>query len=155
MTSAFKFGTRSEANLVGVHPDHVRVVRRALALSNVDFAVAEGVRPAERQAKLYAQGRTNPGEIVTWTRHSKHEIQIDGNGWAVDLVPVNPKKKAIDWGYSGGFAEIKRAMFAAAEELQQGIRWGGDWNRNGIEHEKGETDSPHFERFDPIARAIA
>jgi peptidoglycan L-alanyl-D-glutamate endopeptidase CwlK len=37
------------------------------------------------------------------------------------------------------------AMFAAAKELNIKIRWGRDWDQDGIIGEKGETDGPHFE----------
>jgi len=39
---AFKLGQRSEERLKGVHPDLVKVVRRALEISKVDFAVFGG-----------------------------------------------------------------------------------------------------------------
>ena len=44
-------------------------------------AIASGNRTQAEQNKLYAQGRTAPGNIVTWTKNSKH---IGGN--AMDLV---------------------------------------------------------------------
>ena len=37
------------ARLQGVHPDLVRVIRRAAAETKVPFAVAEGLRSLERQ----------------------------------------------------------------------------------------------------------
>lgn len=48
--------------------------------------IAEGHRTGARQDHLYAQGRSRPGPVVTWTRHSQHEtgraldVMIDG-GW--------------------------------------------------------------------------
>lgn len=143
MTAAFRFGTRSEANLLGMHHELVNVVRLALIISNVDFAVIEGLRTKDRQRELYAKGRTTTGPIVTWTMNSKH---IDG--MAVDLLPVNPATGNVDgssWNYKEGFQEISEAMFAAADRLDVKIRWGADWNMNGKPGEKGETDSPHFE----------
>ncbi|EKN4704989.1 M15 family metallopeptidase [Yersinia ruckeri] len=129
----FNLSIRSENNLNGVNPALVKVVRRALELSPVDFTVIEGVRPVERQQQLYAQGRTAPGKVVTWTMKSKH---IDGN--AVDLLPVT------GWDNLSSFKIVSKAMFQAANELGVKITWGADWNGNGIQ-EKGETDSPHFE----------
>ncbi|EMQ3398952.1 M15 family metallopeptidase [Yersinia enterocolitica] len=133
MTSNFRFSQRSEGNLKGVNSDLVRVVRRALELSTIDFIVIEGVRTLARQEQLYAQGRTTAGKIVTWTMKSKH---IDGN--AVDLLPVT------GWDNLASFKAVSKAMFQAASELGVKITWGADWNGNGIQ-EKGETDSPHFE----------
>lgn len=132
-------GARSLARLNGVHPNLVRVVRRAISLSAVDFTVVEGLRTPERQAELFAQGRTKPGAKVTWTLKSKH---IDG--LAVDLAPVLPGG-AIDWTNHAAFNEISRAMFAAAKEQGITLRWGADWDRDGKPRERGETDSPHFE----------
>ncbi|PNM24255.1 peptidase M15 [Yersinia enterocolitica] len=133
MTSNFRFSQRSEGNLKGVNADLVKVVRRALELSTVDFIVIEGIRTVARQQQLYAQGRTTEGKIVTWTMKSKH---IDGN--AVDLLPVT------GWDNLASFKAVSKAIFQAASELGVKITWGADWNGNGIQ-EKGETDSPHFE----------
>lgn len=145
MTDLFRLGTRSENNLVGVHPDLVKVVRLALIISSVDFAVIEGLRTLERHRFLYSQGRTRAGNIVTWTMQSKHLKQPDGYGHAVDLLPVNPDTGKADWNYREGFIEINRAMAAASQKLSVATRWGADWNRNGKAFEKGETDSPHHE----------
>jgi peptidoglycan LD-endopeptidase CwlK len=131
--SNFRFSKRSEKNLEGVNSALVKVVRRALELSSVDFIVIEGVRTVARQQQLYAQGRTEPGKVVTWTMKSKH---IEGR--AVDLLPVT------GWDNLSSFKAVSKAMFQAASELGVKITWGADWNGNGIQ-EKGETDSPHFE----------
>lgn len=134
----FKLGKRSLERLNGVDKRLVAVVKRAIEISTVDFTVIEGVRTKQRQAELYAQGRTAPGPVVTWTMQSKH-IQ----GLAVDLCPFVDGK--IDWNTRAHFNSISSAMFLAAEELGVKIRWGADWNQNGKPFEKGETDSPHFE----------
>lgn len=137
----FALGATSLKRLDGVHPDMVRVVKRAIQLTEQDFLVLEGVRTPERQMELYAQGRTKPGAIVTWVKTSNHfRNTLTGYGHAVDLC-VYP----VDWKNTKGFDEIARAMFAAAKELNVRIRWGADWNQNGTPRERGETDSPHFE----------
>lgn len=135
---AFKLSKLSESRLQGVKPQLASVVRRALEISTVDFMVVEGLRTIERQRELYAQGRTKPGPKVTWTLHSKH---LEGN--AVDLAPfVNGK---VDWNNLKNFDAIAKAMLQASRELSVPIRWGADWDMDGIPREKGETDSPHFE----------
>ncbi len=130
----FILSKRSEKELVGVDKRLVAVVRRALELTKVDFTVIEGLRSREKQRALYAQGRTVPGKVVTWTLRSKH---IDG--LAVDLLP------ATGWDDKAGFDEVARAMREASWELETPIRWGSDWNGNGKAREKGEYDGPHFE----------
>ena len=140
---SFRFSALSRSRLKGVHPDLIRVVDRALMLSSVDFMVIEGVRTPERQRALYAQGRTKPGRIVTWTLRSRHLVQADGFGHAVDLAPY-----PLDWEGPARFPKfdaIARAMFAAADDLGVAIRWGADWDRDGKPRERGESDSPHWE----------
>lgn len=136
----FKLGIQSLARLDGVHPDLVRVVKRAIEITSVDFKVIEGVRSYARQKKLYAQGRTPPGRVVTWKMKSKHLIQADGYGHAVDLLPA-----PYDWKEEEPFDRVAIAMVKAAGELDVKIRWGGNWDGDGRPHEKGETDGPHFE----------
>lgn len=138
---SFKFSQRSLNNLKGVHPKLVSVIERALQISTVDFMVIEGVRTRDRQAELYAQGRTKPGQIVTWTMNSNHFVNAGtGYGHAVDLLPA-----PYDWKETKPFDDVARAMFQAANELNTPIRWGADWDRDGKYRERGETDSPHFE----------
>ena len=59
-------------NLQGVHPQLVAVVQRAIQVTTQDFSVLQSVRTQAEQDEKYAQGRTKPGPVVTWTRHSKH-----------------------------------------------------------------------------------
>lgn len=139
---AFTFGERSRKNLKGVHPNLVKVLERALELSSIDFFVNEGVRTPERQQELYAQGRTKPGPKVTWTLKSNHFINPrTGYGHAVDIYahPFNPNQSPVT---SRALAAV---MLRAAHELDIPIRWGADWDRDGVFYEKGESDSPHFE----------
>ena len=136
----YALGLQSRARLQGVHPDLVKVVERAIELTDQDFMVLEGVRTPARQRELYAQGRTKPGPKVTWTLNSNHFINPKtGFGHAVDLVPF-----PVDWSHTK-LDVVSKAMFAAASELGIPIRWGADWDRDGKPREKGETDSPHFE----------
>jgi peptidoglycan L-alanyl-D-glutamate endopeptidase CwlK len=136
----YALGPKSLDRLVGVHPKLVDVVKMAIELTKQDFMVLEGVRTPARQAELYAQGRTKPGQKVTWTLKSNHFINPKtGYGHAVDLVPF-----PIDWSHKK-LDGVSKAMFAAAVTLGVEIRWGADWDRDGKPREKGESDSPHFE----------
>lgn len=138
---AYVLGKRSLDNLEGVHPNLVKVVKRAIEITEQDFMVLEGVRALARQQQLYAQGRTKPGPKVTWTLNSNHFVnKKTGYGHAVDLVPY-----PVDWNDLAKFDAMARAMFQAANELNIPIRWGADWDRDGVWRERGETDSPHFE----------
>lgn len=128
MKKPFKLSKRSEQRLVGVHPDLVRVVRRALELSTVDFAVIEGLRTKKRQAELVKAG-------ASWTMNSRHLT-----GHAVDIAPFIAGAIRWDW---PPFHELAKAMKAAAKELNVPIVWGGDW----VWRKPGDAqpDGPHFE----------
>ncbi len=67
--------------------------------------VVETVRSQARQDALFAQGRTAPGPIVTWTKNSKH-----GKGLAADLVVDG------SWQNPAGYAQL------AAVARQEGLR---------------------------------
>lgn len=134
----YKLSSKSRTKLVGVEEPLVLVVERAIQISSVDFAVTEGLRTLARQKELYAKGRTAPGPIVTWTMNSKH-LQ----GRAVDLVPFVAGR--LVWDDVSLFKKIGEAMFQAAHELEVSIRWGYDWDMDGVLQEKGEYDGPHFE----------
>lgn len=109
----FYFGKKSRAELVGVHPDLTRVVKRALELTSVDFAVHDGKRTIQEQRAYVMAG-------VSQTMKSRHLT-----GHAVDLVPyINGK---LRWEWPPIYA-IARAMKEAAEEFHQPVRWGGCWS---------------------------
>lgn len=61
-----------------------RVVERMRDEFGHQVTVVEGFRTQQRQDALYEQGRTRPGNIVTWTKSSKHseglaaDVKIDG-----------------------------------------------------------------------------
>lgn len=145
----FKFSNKSLGNLIQVHPDLVRVVKRALELSTSDFAVLEGVRSTVRQ-KILVQAKKSH------TMQSKHLIQADGYGHAVDLVP-----SPVSWEIKD-FLPIAEAMQKSAKELGIKVRWGGSWcllNTNDSPENLMNTyskarkrtgnkvfiDAPHFE----------
>lgn len=131
-----KFSQRSINNLKGVHPKLVAVVTRALEIGPVDFVVIEGVRSLERQREMVATKASK-------TLASKHLIQPDGYGHAVDLFPGTPK----GWEDLTAFRQQAEAMFQAAKEIGIELRWGGDFNRDGWDVGKDNWDKPHFEIF--------
>lgn len=162
----FVFGKRSLAALDGLHPDLVKVLKLAIAKSEIDFTVLEGTRSDEQCFINFGQGRTatqceaggcpskyaRPGlPKVTWLTKalsSNHRKKADGYGHAVDAYPYPlslalGNKKPKD--YEPLFDKIAKAMFAAAHELGIRIRWGANWDLDNLPRERGETDNPHFE----------
>jgi peptidoglycan L-alanyl-D-glutamate endopeptidase CwlK len=105
-----------------VHADLVRIVERAIELTEVDFTVLEGMRGVARQKELVAAGASQ-------TMNSRHLT-----GHAVDLGALVGGKVRWDWPL---YHLIADAMKRAASELGVPLEWGGDW--------KSFKDGPHFQ----------
>ena len=122
MMSDYKLSRRSLERLQKVHPDLVRVVMRAIRLTEVDFGVTEGVRTIDKQREYVAKGASK-------TMNSRHLT-----GHAVDLVAYIGADVSWSWPL---YHKIAAAMKSAAKELGVAIVWGGDW--------ASFADGPHFE----------
>lgn len=118
----FILSTLSLSRLVGLHPDLVKVVKRAIEITEVDFRVGEGLRTVERQKQLKAAGATT-------TLNSRHLT-----GHAVDLIALVGGEVRWDWPL---YHKIAAAMKQAAKELNVPLEWGGDW--------KTFKDGPHYQ----------
>lgn len=120
----FVLGARSLARLKGVHPDLIRVVKRAITLTDTDFTVLEGLRTLERQKALVKAGASK-------TLNSRHLT-----GHAVDLGALIGGKVAWDWPL---YARIAKAMKAAAKAERVPLEWGGEAFGPKF------RDGPHFQ----------
>lgn len=137
-----KFSKRSEDALKGVHPNLVRVMRAAIEETPYDFTVVEGVRTTQRQAQLYAQGRTTKGPKVTnkdgIKKKSNHQVKADGLGHAVDIYPFfDGKVQTAGQEVIERLGNIACHVKVVAAGLGVAITWGGDW--------RDPFDPPHFE----------
>jgi peptidoglycan L-alanyl-D-glutamate endopeptidase CwlK len=115
-------GQRSLSRLEGVHPDLVRVVKKAAVLSDLDFTVLEGIRSVERQKQLVSQGASK-------TMNSRHIT-----GHAVDLAPMIVGEVRWDWPL---YHKLAKVVKAAAADEKVPLQWGGDW--------RAFKDGPHWE----------
>ena len=88
----------------------------------LDVLITETYRSQQRQDELYAKGRTEPGDKVTWTKNSRHTSRL---AW-----DICKNKKGEEYSESAFFASCG----AIAKRL--GITWGGEWKT---------PDMPHFE----------
>lgn len=111
-TGGFVLSDKSIQKMDGVKDDLVRVVKRAIEISDTDFAVIEGLRTKERQAELVKKGASK-------TMNSKHLT-----GHAVDIAPIINGK--ISWDFEH-YYPLANSMAKAATELGVKVRWGGAW----------------------------
>lgn len=142
---AFNLSQSSLTKLDGVHPKLVKVVKRAIEITTVDFKINEGVRTVSRQKQLVAAGASK-------TMNSRHIT-----GHAVDLIPLldvdgDGKIETEEMFHWPLFLPLAVAMQKASAELRIPIRWGGTWKllsdtpkiSMGLLHKKF-PDGPHFE----------
>jgi len=93
-----------------------RVIHRMAQEYGHSVTLVEGFRTQSRQAALYAQGRTRPGPVATWTQNSLHskglaaDLQVDGS-----------------WNNPRGYAHLQ----AVAQE--EGLRVLGDRDPGHVE----------------------
>ena len=87
--------------------------------------ITEGFRTVKYQDKLYAQGRTTKGIIVTNAKGKDYQSQ---HQWGIAFdVAINNKKLLYDIPTLKKVAKIGKKL---------GLAWGGDWVR--------PVDMPHF-----------
>lgn len=115
----YVLGARSRAKLTGVHPKLVAVVNKAIQITNQDFAVTDGLRTLEQQKELVRRGASK-------TLNSKHRMQADGFGHAVDLVPFINGGPRWEW---SPIWNIAQAVDLAATALGVRLVWGAVWDR--------------------------
>jgi len=121
------------ARLMKAHPDLRRLIEKVA--ETWDLVVLEVARTPERQAELFAQGKSK-------TLQSKHLIQADGFAHAVDLAPMPVDWNDLSrWSYFGGFC------VATAIRLGLPVLWGGDWNRNTQVKDQTFNDLDHLELY--------
>ena len=90
------------------------------AAAGIELLVTCTYRSPEEQAAIYAQGRTQPGAIVTSARpgDSFHNYRV-----AFDVVPLRGGKPV--WGTAGADGELWRRVGALGEAA--GLEWSGRW----------------------------
>jgi len=93
---------------------------------NVKIIVTQGLRSFEESDRLYAQGRTAPGEIVTNSPGGK---SYHNYGLAFDFSMLTNGKE--DWVVGPNWMKVVGIM------KKHGMTWGGDFTTI--------KDSPHFE----------
>ncbi|AGN30423.1 endolysin [Synechococcus phage S-CBS4] len=119
---SYSFGSRSLGRLQGIHPDLRKVMDRAIATTDIDFTVLEGMRTMSRQRKLVASGASR-------TLRSRHLT-----GHAVDIAPLVDGKVSWDWPI---YHRLAPTIKKAAQDVGVKIEWGGDW--------RSFKDGPHWQ----------
>lgn len=114
----FTLSQRSLDKLQGVNEQLVQVVKRAIEITKIDFAITEGLRSAEKQLQYFNEGKS---QIASGGTHCA--------GRAVDTMAYHDSKGS--WNIEL-YDDIADAMKQAAIDCNVGIRWGGAWHIKDI-----------------------
>lgn len=123
----YKFGSASRDKLNTCHPQIIEVANRALEISPYDFTIVHGWRSEEVQNALYDRGASKK----RWPDSKHNTTLFDAPASeAIDFAPWVGGK--IPWNDVIIFGVIAGCFLAAAKELGYTVRWGGDWDSDGL-----------------------
>ena len=128
-----KFGKSSKARLATCDNRLQKVFNEVI--KTVDCSILEGHRSAERQDKLFEEGKTK----VKYP-NGRHNASPSR---AVDVAPY-----PIDWDDRERFHLFAGFVLGIAKSMGINLRWGGDWNQNFEVDDNQFDDFPHFELRD-------
>lgn len=139
----FKFGATSQKRLASCHEDLRLIASTAIAISKVDFGIAEGHRSIERQHALYKEGKSRIDGIHKKGKHN-YSPSLAFDIYAFVNGKANWDEKHLC--YIGGLIAATAAHLRAEGIISRDIRWGGNWDGDGeIIYDQKFQDLPHFE----------
>lgn len=143
----FSYGASSRAKLATVHEELRETFELALSWQIYDITIIYGWRGEADQEQAFLAGNS--------TKHwpeSKHNA-CDMNGEplsnAVDFAPwcrLPNGTMGIPWKDTHAFAVIGGILLAASHQLGYNIRYGGDWDMDGLTTDQKLMDWGHVER---------
>lgn len=114
-----------------LHPVLQAKIKQLVALcetNGLKIGISECLRTKEEQDKLYTQGRTAPGSIVTNAKGSSYSSM---HQWGVAFDFYRNDGKGAYYDKDGFFAKVGKIGQSI------GLEWGGSW--------KSLVDKPHFQ----------
>jgi peptidoglycan L-alanyl-D-glutamate endopeptidase CwlK len=132
---------RSNKLLDTCHPDLKALAHKAITNSPFDWLVSFGHRTPDAQNKLFQQGRTRPGNIITYCdgyeKLSKHNFFPSLAFDIIVLINNTPNWKPMYY-----FTVAEHILNTAEDmfeknEITNRVTWGGNWVRF--------KDYPHFQ----------
>lgn len=124
----FQFSKRSLERMEGVDPRLKEIAKHAITISKIDFGIPQdgGLRTAERQAELFADGKSKADGVKNKSRHQ--------SGMALDVYAYVDGKASWETEH---LALVAAAMLQSASIFGYKLEWGGLW--------RSFVDMPHFQ----------
>jgi len=126
----YKYGKRSLSRLKGIDPRLREVLDHLIKI--MDVTVIEGVRSAKTQAKYFKDGKSKIDGVSKKSQHQK--------GKAVDIAPY-----PIDWNDRDRLHLMGGMLRGIGLLLNYKLRWGGDWDSDGVTKDNKFDDLVHIE----------
>ena len=138
----YAFGSRSRSRLDTVDDRLRETAAVVMNYQVVDFTIVWGWRDEEIQNALFASHASTKQWPDSTHNHMVHGLPAS---LGLDFAPwVNGR---IPWKDTHAFARIAGMFDVAAASLGYEIRWGGDWNRDGLTIDQGFMDYGHIELY--------
>jgi len=152
----YQLSQRSKKEYDTLHKDLQKVIDLALKVSQIDFAVVEGARTAERQQMLFDTKKSKvnpknytPQQLITKGKHIVNEFRKES--WAFDFIACVPGKPNLAYDIThlmylvGVFTACGEILYNKGE-ISHKIRSGANWDRDGeLRYDQTFFDSPHIE----------
>ena len=145
-----KFSKRSLTELYTCHVDLIRIFEEVIWIR--DCIIIEGHRNEATQKEMF---RTKKSELQY--PNSKHNTLPSK---AVDVMEYFPEKPHIHWVDKDAnedfakFVLVEAANLLDACEITHELRWGADWDMDGIRVDKDPNESffdgPHYELVEVV-----
>ena len=155
-TGTYQLGTTSSGRLLTCHPLLQMVVRHAIVMSPMDFAVTCGFRGEVAQNIAFRDGFSTKQFPESWHNYlaSPYDVaagfaqELDQElSMAVDLVPFLYGRKRWDRPKEARWLNGFVCGVGMPLVLPYGfyLRSGDDWDMDGDQEEHSLKDSPHIE----------
>jgi len=117
----FKFSSTSRLRMSGVNPEMLEIANLAIKISKIDFGIPQfgGVRTAEEQAQLFANGKSKADGVNNLSNHQ--------SGRALDFYAYVDGRASWERDH---LAMVACAFLQAASILGYSLSWGGLWSSN-------------------------
>jgi len=137
----YKLSNRSKSRLEGINNILLNIIDKGISNSPYDFGIPQfgGLRTSEDQYALYVRGAS---QRDGYNKESYHQ---SGNAFDI-YIYINGR---ASWDADMLEAVAKHLQNVAFEEFGVTLRWGGDWDGDGIRVDKDDNehffDGAHFE----------
>jgi hypothetical protein len=142
------YGSGSQAKLDTAHPEQQAVFDLYRQWQLFEITIVHGWRGEAVQNQAFAEG--NSGKQWPDSKHNILDAQGEPLSDAVDFAPwcFVPKLggMGIPWDDTHAFAIIGGILLAASRELKYNMRYGGDWDMDGLTTDQRLMDWGHIER---------